>query len=195
MKRIVVISACILASSILATSARAELKFTPLFDGKTLDGWTVLNCQAEVDKGTILLKSGNGVVHTNKRYGDFVLELEWKALRKQGRTDSGIYFRCKLPEGKRPWPQRYQANLLNGQEGNVGGIKGATSKGLVKKGEWNLFRLSVIGTTVSLAINGKEAYKADGIADSEGYICLQAEVPGGGQFRFRNIRIAEPEKK
>ena len=195
MKRIVAISACLLASSILTNSAQAELKFTSLFDGKTLDGWTVLKCEAEVDKGTILLKSGNGVVHTNKRYGDFVLELEWKALREQGRTDSGIYFRCKLPEGKRPWPQRYQANLLNGQERNVGGIKGATSKGLVKKGEWNLFRLSVIGTTVSLAINGKEAYKADGIADSEGYICLQAEVPGGGQFRFRNIRIAEPEKR
>ena len=154
MKRIVAISACILASSILTNSARAELKFTPLFDGKTLDGWTVLKCEAEVDKGTILLKSGNGVVHTNKRYGDFVLELEWKALREQGRTDSGIYFRCKLPEGKRPWPQRYQANLLNGQEGNVGGVKGATSKGLIKKGEWNLFRLSVIGTTVSLADSG-----------------------------------------
>jgi hypothetical protein len=194
MKRVVIISACILASSTLTTSARAELKFTPLFDDKTLDGWTVLNCEAEVDKGTILLKSGNGVVHTNKRYGDFVLELEWKALRKQGRTDSGIYFRCKLPEGKRPWPQRYQANLLDGQEGNVGGVKGATSKGLIKKAEWNLFRLSVIGTTVTLEINGKEAYKADGIADAEGYICLQAEVPGGGQFRFRNIRIAEPAK-
>jgi hypothetical protein len=25
-------------------------------------------------------------------------------------------------------------------------------------------------------------------------ICLQAEVPGGGQFQFRNIRIAEPAK-
>ena len=77
---------------------------------------------------------------------------------------------------------------------NVGGVKGATSKGLVKKGQWNKFRLSVIGTTVALEINGKKAYKADGIADPEGYICLQAEVPGGGQFRFRNIRIAEPEK-
>lgn len=194
MNPVVAVAACILASSTLTTSARAELKFTPLFDGTTLDGWTVLNCEAVVDKGTILLKSGNGVVHSNKRYGDFVIELEWKALRKKGRTDSGIYFRCKLPDGKRPWPQRYQANLLDGQEGNVGGVKGATSQGLIKKGEWNLFRLSVIGTTVALEINGKEAYKADGIADPEGYICLQAEVPGGGQFRFRNIRIAELEK-
>lgn len=190
----VVLATAMLVSSVIATSTQAELKFTSLFDGKTLDGWTVLRCEAEVDDGTILLKAGNGVVHTNKRYGDFVLELEWKALREKGRTDSGIYFRCELPKGKRPWPARYQANLLAGQEGNVGGIKGATSTGLVKKGDWNKFRLSVVGSTVALEINGKEAYKADGIASPEGYICLQAEVPGGGQFRFRNIRIAEPSK-
>ena len=101
----------------------------------------------------------------------------------------------ELPQGKRPWPKRYQANLLKGQEGNVGGIKEATSTGLVKPaGEWNHFRLSVIGTKVALKINGKNAYEADGIETPKGYICLQAEIPGGGQFRFRNIRIAGPKK-
>ena len=173
------------------TSAADELEFQPLFNGKTLDGWTVVGCEAEVDDGTIFLKAGNGVVHTNKRYGDFVLELEWKAER-ENKYDSGIYFRCELPEGKRPWPKRYQANLLQGQEGNVGGVKGATSKGLIKPGEWNKYQLSVIGSKVAMKINGEDAYEADGIEDAEGYICLQAEVPGGGQFWFKNVRIAEP---
>ena len=193
MNRVAALSVCLLTAFLVSPAAGAELDFVSLFDGTTLDGWTVRNCEAEVDDGTILLKSGNGVVHTNKKYGDFVLELEWKALREEGRTDSGIYFRCKLPEGKRPWPSRYQANLLNGQEGNISGVKGATSQGLIKNGEWNHFRLSVIGTTVVLQINGEDAYEADGIQDPEGYICLQAEIPGGGQFRFRNIRIAEPK--
>ena len=98
-----------------------------------------------------------------------------------------------MPEGKRPWPARYQANLRQGMEGNVGGIKDATSKGLIKPGEWNHFRLAVIGSTVELHINGEAAYKADGIQQDLGYICLQAEVPGGGQFLFRDIRIAEPK--
>ncbi len=195
MNRIAFATACLLAFVALTSPAQAELKFVSLFDGKTLDGWTVLTCEAEVVDGAILLKSGNGVVHTNKQFGDFVLDLEWKALNTDGKYDSGIYFRCKLPEGKRPWPQRYQANLLKGQEGNVGGVAGATSTGLVKPaGEWNHFRLSVIGTSVALEINGKEAYKADGIEDPKGYICLQSEVPGGGQFQFRNIRIAESTK-
>ena len=192
MKRVIHVVAFSLFATVLSSAARAEeLKFEPLFDGKTLDGWTVLGCEAEVDDGTIFLKAGNGVVHTNKRYGDFVLQLEWKAEREE-KYDSGIYFRCELPEGKRPWPQRYQANLLKGQEGNVGGIKGATSKGLIKPGEWNHFELSVIGSKVAMKINGEQAYEADGIANSDGYICLQSEVPGGGQFWFKNIKIAQP---
>lgn len=192
MTRITAPTICLSIALVTIPAAHAELKFTPLFDGKSLDGWTVLRCEAEVDGGNILLKAGNGVVHTDKQYSDFVLEFEWKALREKG-YDSGIYFRCELPKGKSPWPARYQANLRQGQEGNVGCVKGATSKGLVKAGQWNHFRLALKGTAVSLEINGKPAYKADGIQQAKGYICLQAEIPGGGQFRFRNIRIAEPE--
>ncbi len=163
---------------------------TSLFDGKTLAGWHVTGCEAEVDDGTIYLKSGNGLLRTDYRYGDFVLEVEWLALDKT-KWDSGIYFRCDLPPEGRPWPRRYQANLLKGQEGNVGGLDGATSKGLVKDNEWNSFKLTVIGTTAALEINGKPAWKADGIEQPVGYIALQAEVPGGGQFKFRNISLTE----
>ena len=196
MKRIPFAAMICLLTFVVSIAASAtvfgeELKFESIFDGKTLDGWTVVGCDAEVADGTIFLKSGNGVVHTDERYGDFVLQLEWKAEREE-KYDSGIYFRCELPEGKRPWPKRYQANLLKGQEGNVGGIQGATSKGLIKPGEWNKFELSVIGSKVALKINDQQAYEADGIETSDGYICLQSEVPGGGQFWFRNIKLATP---
>jgi hypothetical protein len=174
-------------SGVLDTVA-AEGKTIELFDGKTLVGWEVIGCEAEVQDGAILLKSGNGVVRTKDQYADFVLELEWKALQKD-RWDSGIYFRfTQIPHG-RPWPARYQVNLLRGQEGNLGGIRGASSKGLAKEGEWNHFRLRVQGTKVALEINGKPAWEADGLQEPKGYIALQAEVPMGGQFLFRNIRL------
>jgi len=35
-----------------------------LFDGKTLDGWTVIECEAAVDDENILLAAGNGLVQT-----------------------------------------------------------------------------------------------------------------------------------
>ena len=61
----------------------------------------------------------------------------------------------------------------------------------MKPGEWNAFDVKVVGDTVSLAINGKPAYKAGGLKQAVGYIGLQCEVPNGGQFQFRNLRITE----
>ena len=162
-----------------------------LFDGKTLDGWTVIKCEAAVDDGDILLAAGNGLVQTEKKYGDFILEFEWKALRDD-KWDSGVYFRYDSVPENRPWPDRYQVNLKQGMEGNVDNLEGASSEGLAIAGQWNKFKLTVRGTKASLEINGKPAWAADGVEGPEkGFIALQAEVPGGGQYRFRNIYLTE----
>lgn len=183
----------LLLSFTLLTSCSAQGKRVSLFNGKNLDGWTVLKCEAEVKDGNMFIKSGNGLVQSEKKYQNFVLEYEWKALGED-KWDSGIYFRYnEVPKG-RPWPKRYQANLLKGKEGDVGGIKGASSKGLLKDREWNKFKLIVKGTKISLTINEKEAWKGEGLEDLEaGFIAVQAEVPGGGQHLFRNIFITELE--
>ena len=171
-------------------NARAKGERVALFDGKTLKGWTVLKCQAEVQEGNMLIKSGNGLVQTEKKYGDFVLEFECKAL-KSDQWDSGVYFRYDKVPANRPWPGRYQVNLRKGMEGNVGGVKGAAGKGLYKAGQWNTFKLTVEGTKLALEMNGKPAWKATGLAGpKEGFISVQAEVPHGGQFLFRNIYIS-----
>lgn len=185
-----VIAACAAAVLFAHVALAADPKPVCLFDGKTLAGWKVIGCEAKVQDGVILLEAGNGVVRTEKKYRDYVLELDWKALKSE-KWDSGIYFRCDDPPAKRPWPKEYQANLRQGQEGNVPGLKGAESKGLVRDGQWNHFRLTVIGTKAKMEINGQPAWEADGIAQPEGYIALQAEIPGGGQFLFRNIAVTE----
>ena len=65
---------------------------------------------------------------------------------------------------------------------NVGALEQARSEGLVKNGEWNRFKLTVQAAKASLEINGKSAWQADGLGDpEEGFIAIQAEVPGGGQ--------------
>lgn len=173
------------------TKAPKAVQRVALFDGKNLDAWEVLKCEAVVDQGEILIKAGNGLVQTRRKYRDFIIEYEWKAL-KDDNWDSGIYFRYdSVPENK-PWPARYQANLRKGDEGNVGGLKGAISQGLFKNGEWNSFKLTVRRTTAEMQINGKPAWKAEGLEGPEnGFISLQAEVPNGGQNRFRNIYITE----
>lgn len=175
---------------IFAALACGADKPVSLFNSKDLTGWQVLSCEAEVRDGCLFLKDGNGMVQTERQYGDFILELEWKAL-KVDKWDSGVYFRYESIPAKRPWPANYQANLRKGQEGNVGGLKGAESTGLVKEGDWNHMRLTVRGTTAAMELNGKPAWKADGLKVLRGYIGLQSEVPGGGQYLFRNLRITE----
>ncbi|MBP7049703.1 MAG: hypothetical protein KBE65_01670 [Phycisphaerae bacterium] len=39
-----------------------------------------------------MIVGGNGLVQTEKKYADFVLEYEWKPLRDSN-WDSGVYFR------------------------------------------------------------------------------------------------------
>ncbi len=183
----------IIATALLTSCSVFESadKRIPLFDGKTLDGWTVIKCEAKIDDGDILLVAGNGLVQTEKKYGDFILDFEWKALRDD-KWDSGVYFRYDSVPENRPWPDRYQVNLQQSREGNVGNLQGANSEGLAMAGQWNKFKLTVRGTKASLQINGKPAWEADGLEGPEkGFIALQAEVPGGGQYRFRNIYLTE----
>jgi 3-keto-disaccharide hydrolase len=161
-----------------------------LFDGKTLQGWDVLTCEVEIQDQAILLKGGNGLVQTKKQYGDFVFEFESKALKPDA-WDSGVYFRySKIPEG-RPWPDQYQVNLRKGMEGELVGFADGKNKVPVKPGAWNRFELTVKGSIAALKVNGKAAWKVDGIKNASGFIALQAEIPGGGQFLFRNIRIKQ----
>jgi hypothetical protein len=175
---------------LLGTAALAGERVA-LFDGKTFTGWTVLTCEAVVDDGNIFLKAGNGLVQTERKYGDFILELEFKALKAE-KFDSGIYFRYDSIPPKRPWPARYQVNLKQGDMTNVAGLKGAKSEDLTKHGEWNRLKLTVRGTQAELEVNGKPAWKGEGLeGPKEGFISLQAEVPAGGQYRFRNIFITE----
>ena len=143
-----------------------------LFDGKNLDHWTVTEAIVEVNDGKLLLKQGEGWVRTNRKFTNFVLEWDCRNL-KPSQYDSGVHFRAELPAPKAHWPKKFQVNLKTGEEGNLTSIKSAASKGLYKNGEWNHFKLTVDGTTAALEINGKPAWKTDGIDTPTGYVGLQ----------------------
>ena len=161
-----------------------------LFNGKDLTGWVKTECETEVKGGVLLLKSGEGWIRTERPYTNFELTWECRNLKNEA-YDSGVHFRAELPAGKAHWPKKFQVNLKTNEEGNLTSIKSAASTGLYKNGEWNKFDLKVSGNTAELAINGKPAWKTDGIDTPTGYIGLQSEVTLGGQFEFRNIKLTE----
>ena len=161
-----------------------------LFDGSSLENIDVIGCEVRIVDGAIKLESGNGLVQTKKQYTNFVLSFEWKALDAK-MWDSGLYFRYQeVPRG-RPWPNSFQINLRKGMEGDLGGFTDGKNTVETKQGDWNKFELTVKGSKASLRVNGKSSWEVDGITQSKGWIAIQAEVPGGGQFLFRNVQVKE----
>ena len=173
------------------TAAEKDFEFE-LFNGKNLAGWDVTNCKVAVEDAALVLKEGNGFVRSNLKYGDFVLELDWRTL-KPDNYDSGIYVRSQFPSSQRSrnWPDRYQINLKVGEEGSLVGVPAAAAKGLAKRGDWNHFKITAVGSKLALEINGKPAWTYDEIKDKDGYIGFQAETPLGGQFEFKNVPLTE----
>ena len=161
-----------------------------LFDGSSLENFDVIGCEVRIVDGAIKLESGNGLVQTKKQYTNFVLSYEWKALDAK-MWDSGLYFRYQDVPSGRPWPSNFQINLRKGLEGDIGGFKDGKNTVATKQGDWNKFELSVKGSKASLRVNGKSSWQVDGITEPQGWIAIQAEVPGGGQFLFRNVQIKE----
>src|SRR5262245_2862726 len=80
--------------------------WTNLFDGKSLQGWTLVAGTADyrvedgVIVGSTVPNSPNSFLITDKEYGDFVLELEVKI--EDSSSNSGIQFRSHYdPDGNK----------------------------------------------------------------------------------------------
>ena len=75
---IVLTAIALLAAPLLA----AEADFTPLFDGKSLDGWTLVgktDAGYIIEDGSLVCpEKGGGNLMSNKDYANFVLRFEFK---------------------------------------------------------------------------------------------------------------------
>src|SRR5687768_10787982 len=84
---------------VVTLAAADDLK--PLFDGKTLDGWKQHGGKAKyrVENGEIVgssvPKTANSFLCTEKEYGDFILEVEFKVHPD---LNSGIQIRSQVFE-------------------------------------------------------------------------------------------------
>jgi hypothetical protein len=113
-------------TALLAIAAIGQAQETPgywmyLFEGdqsKHDRYFVVTGCEVETRGGVMLAKAGNGFIRSQSRYRDFVLVVEYRALKKE-MYDAGIYIRCELPPEGRPFPTQYQVNLKQGDELNL----------------------------------------------------------------------------
>lgn len=174
--------------------ARAvDAGFDSLFNGRDFTGWR-FSLQKTGDpwpenwkvKDGVIAVSGGMRPHlvTIREYTDFEVRFEWRTLKEK--FNSGFYIRCKPDAGNN------QIRIDKGVEGAflAGKIDGAKAVPTLQKaaGEWNEWRVTVKGASVTLYCNGKLAWEATGLTPERGCIGLQAE---GSPLEFRNLQVRE----
>jgi hypothetical protein len=201
------------ALAVLVTGALAmAADSTPLFDGKTLEGWKQLGGTADykvVDGaivGTSVPNTSNSFLVTEKSYGDFVLEFDVR--QDVGPMNSGVQFRShSIPEFQNGRVHGYQTDIdpsprqWSGQiyeEAQRGwfstGETNPPSKSLYKFGEWNHYRVEAIGPRLRVWVNdGAVADVIDG-GSQEGFIGLQVHSidkpeEAGRTVSWRNLTV------
>lgn len=117
------------AVSFAACVGAAENEFTPLFDGKSLDGWTFIvkpdkdgkkadpkNTWSVVDGTIRCTGKPNGCMVTKQEYGDYILKLKWRFPADSKGGNSGVMLHV---QDDKYWPTSVEAQLLSGHAGDL----------------------------------------------------------------------------
>ncbi|HEX8038467.1 MAG TPA: DUF1080 domain-containing protein [Chryseosolibacter sp.] len=197
--------------TIASATLFAQAKWTDLFNGKDLSGWKQLNGRAKyevVNKeivGTTVFGEPNSFLVTEKAYGDFVLEFEFKL---DADMNSGVQFRSESREDyKSGRVHGYQMEIDPSTRAWTGGVYDEARRGWLypleynpagkkayKPRDWNNARLECIGPVIRVWINGIPTANLVDDATPRGFIALQVHAinkkeNAGEQVRWRNIRI------
>ena len=185
--------------------------FVEMFNGKDLSGWKTTG-NWMIEEGNILtLKPRKGesgwqrysdYIATEKKYGDFILDLEFK-FDKDG--NSGVFMR--IGDLKDHVNSGFEVQILDthGKENvghhDCGGVikTQGPSKNMVKPaGEWNRYTITLKGCHLEVVLNGERIIDIDisktDLKDrpAKGHISFQDE---GKRIWYRNVRIRELEPK
>jgi hypothetical protein len=183
----------------------------PLFNGKDLTGWKQLNGKAKftVEKGeivgTTVFGEPNSFLATEKDYGDFVLEFEYKV---DSTMNSGVQFRSESkPEYRNGRVHGYQFEIDPSKRNWTGGIYdearrdwlytmdlNPAAKSAFKQSQWNKVKIECIGNNLRTWVNGVPAAHVVDDMTPKGFIALQVhsiskKEEEGKQIRWRNLRI------
>ncbi|MFT3844586.1 MAG: DUF1080 domain-containing protein [Lacibacter sp.] len=197
------------SSQLFSQSQTAQWK--SLFNGKDLTGWMPLNGKAKFEVsggmivGTTVEKEPNSFLATEKKYGDFILEFEFKL---DDHLNSGVQFRSESR-------QDYMNGRVHGYQFEIDPSPRAWTAGIYDEArrdwlypmdynpavkpqfqlhKWNKARIECIGNSIRTFLNGKPAANLVDDMTKEGFIALQVHQIGraedaGKKIYWKNIRI------
>jgi hypothetical protein len=192
---------CLILSALTAT---AEDKFTPLFNGKDLEGWHGDPELWKVADGAIVGSSDNkqlqhnSFLATKKIYKNFVLKAKFK-LRNH---NSGIQYRSN--QGDDFVVTGYQADIADnafmgilyeeGGRGILANVDGAEVLKHVNKDGWNEYVITADGPHLTQVLNGFTTVDYTEKSDkgaTQGVIAFQLHAGPAMQIEFKDVEIAE----
>lgn len=205
---------------LLAAGAANAQGFVKLFDGKTLNGWTLVGGTGPGyivrDGNLVVPKDGGGNLFTEKEYKDFVFRCQFKT---EPGGNNGVGIRAPL-EGDAAYvgmevqvlddSHPMYANLLPGQYcGSVYRVFAVKRGALKKAGEWNQYEISAIGPEIKIKLNGQLVTEGDvtkitdpatllehpGCRRDRGHIGFLGHGPEEVEFREIYVKdLSKPEK-
>lgn len=213
----------LLASVLVLSQAFSQKKseqWEYLFNGKDLKGFKQLNGKASyVVKngeiiGTTVPNEPNSFLATEKEYGDFIFEVDFKV---DERMNSGVQFRSEIKDANDPCkvtdkktPKRvhgYQMEIDPSDRGWSGGIYDEARRGWLysmennpsaktafKHNGWNHYRIECIGNSIRTWVNGVACAHLIDDMTPKGFIALQVHAVNdpknvGEEIRWKNVRI------
>ena len=205
----------ILSIALTTAASSAQEPFAPLFNGRDLSGWELVNTPPETwsISDSMLICSGRpiGEIRTTRMFQNFILEVEWRHMVPGGNAGIFVWADDITARGV-PFHRSVEVQVLDhayGQSrghtthGDIFPIHGATMTPVNGRGgsrafpteerskpspEWNHYRIECRDGSISLAVNGKVVTRGNDASPRKGYICLESE---GGVVHYRNIRIHE----
>jgi len=181
-----------------------------LFDGKTLQGWVQRGGKARYSVkdgaivGSTVTNTPNSFLCTEKTYGNFVLELDFKV---DSELNSGVQIRSESrPDFRNGVVHGYQVEIDPSARAWTGGIYDESRRGWLKDlkaneparkafkaGEWNHFRIEARGDSIKTWLNGVPAADLKDDKTLRGFIALQVHggKTAGLEVRWRQIRLQD----
>ncbi|HOW73236.1 MAG TPA: DUF1080 domain-containing protein [Phycisphaerae bacterium] len=181
----------------------SEKGFEPIFNGKDLDGWTVVADRAGFVVKDGILRSDSGKngqwLRYNRELGDFVLRVEWR-VSKDG--NAGVFIRSKA-EGN-PWETGHEIQISNQPRdemhctGSMYGRVPVDPRPDESPDVWHEFEIQCRGPRIKvfadnvpvIDVDQSKVESAKGIP-LKGFIGLQDSHNPSGWIEYRKVMLKE----